>query len=207
MTFSWHTLSKEQLDALTDMYSDKEISSSFGLSRTACTYKRKLFGVLSYAQKHKQRKYSNYNQIGDNRKRSFGFAKEGANEHFFDHIDTCSKAYWLGLIYADGWIVTHKSKPTGFALALKGEDKYLLDRFSFDLGHANMVRQVRPNADLFQVKMTSEHAALKLIDNGVVPRKSFCIRLPTLKKSYYPFLSEDTLMGTEVYTSATIQFQ
>lgn len=32
------------------------------------------------------------------------------NEHFFDVIDTEEKAYWLGFIFADGYVA--KDRPT-----------------------------------------------------------------------------------------------
>lgn len=187
MSLSLRDLTKEALDALTDHFSDKEISDSFGLSRTACTHKRNSLGVLSYAQKHKTRKYSKYSQVDSSRQRSFGFVKEGANEHYFDLIDSSTKAYWLGLIYADGWIITQNGDPTAFALALKGEDKYLLERFASDLGHQNMVRRTRPTADLYQVKLTSKHAANQLIKHGVIPSKSLSMRFPELDPSHYPY--------------------
>ena len=40
------------------------------------------------------------------------------NKHFFDVIDTEEKAYWLGFMYADGYI-TSKSFRIGLSLAIK----------------------------------------------------------------------------------------
>ena len=41
------------------------------------------------------------------------------NEHFFDVIDTEEKAYWLGFIFADGYVA--KDRPT-FAMNLQYSD-------------------------------------------------------------------------------------
>lgn len=38
------------------------------------------------------------------------------NEHFFDVIDTEEKAYWLGFIFADGYVA--KDRPT-FAMNMQ----------------------------------------------------------------------------------------
>jgi len=54
------------------------------------------------------------------------------NKGYFKNIDTESKAYWLGFIYADGWI--HESK-TGSELGiqLKSTDYQHLEKFNCDL--------------------------------------------------------------------------
>lgn len=181
------SLTKECLDGLTDSLSDKEISEMFGLSRTAATHLRKKFGVKSFNEKTGARKYSDHYPQDAQRKRAFGFVKEGADENYFHTVDTPRKAYWLGLLYADGWIVTEHSIPKGFSIALHQKDKYLLEWLASDLNHSGLVRKERQSSNLFQVKLTSKIAAQDLINLGMMPRKSKVVLFPTLANNLYPY--------------------
>lgn len=58
--------------------------------------------------------------------------KSKFNEHIFDSIDTEEKAYWLGFIFADGYI---SSRDNAFELSLKAEDKEHLDKFNTFMEH------------------------------------------------------------------------
>ena len=44
------------------------------------------------------------------------------NEHVFDNIDSEEKAYWLGFIFADGYISSQEGN-YNFEISLKGSDK------------------------------------------------------------------------------------
>lgn len=51
------------------------------------------------------------------------------DEFFFDIIDTEEKAYWLGFIYADGYL----AKPSTIGIELKSTDKNHLEKFKQSL--------------------------------------------------------------------------
>lgn len=55
------------------------------------------------------------------------------NENYFQEIDTPNKAYFLGLLYADGGFTKHKRKNGNYnltlTLELKKEDKYIIEEF------------------------------------------------------------------------------
>lgn len=54
---------------------------------------------------------------------------------YFHHIDTPLKAYFLGFIYADGWVVYDEEKSNyEFGMSLQSEDKYILDELNNQLG-------------------------------------------------------------------------
>lgn len=180
-------LTKEELDELTSLYSDAEISRSFGLSRTAATHARKKHGILSYAQKKGERKYKDVYEEKPGAKRVFSYRKNGANENFFADIDSPRKAYWLGLMAADGWIVREHNEPKGFAIALKEADSYLLEQFAEDLGCPNLVRKERETNNLWQIKLTAKNAAAYLIRAGVPPKKSLIVEAPKLPHNLFIF--------------------
>lgn len=182
---SLRDLTREELDELTSLYSDAEISRSFGLSRTAATHARKKHGVLSYEQKNGKRKYKEAYEIKPGAKRVFSYRRSGANENFFSLIDTPRKAYWLGLIAADGWIVREHSKPTGFAIALKEEDNYLLRQLAGDIGCPELLRKERETTNLWQIKLTAEKTAFDLINAGVPPKKSLIVEAPVLPRELF----------------------
>lgn len=55
------------------------------------------------------------------------------NESIFDSIDSEEKAYWLGFIFADGYISGYNSNGKNdfhFEISLKGSDKEHLDKFN-----------------------------------------------------------------------------
>lgn len=79
------------------------------------------------------------------------------NDTYFDVIDTPEKAYWLGFIYADGWISKHNTRPaderhkhesTGceFGMQLQRCDEYVLDRLNAVLGGQNTVKRIHTSS-------------------------------------------------------------
>lgn len=179
-------LGPKALDRLTDQMSDAEISALYGLSRTAATYLRKRLGVRSYAEKHGKRRYKESYDLKPGAKRAFSYRLAGANERYFEAVTSTRQAYWLGLLYADGWIVTQRGESTAFALALHERDMDILEAFAEDLGCSGMIRRTRPDSPLYQVKLSSKEACLDLAAYGVVPRKSKVVALPSLSQNLLP---------------------
>lgn len=173
-------LTYHELDALTDVMTDAEISATYGLSRTAATHARNALGIKSLAQKRGKRQYKQSYPLKPGAKRAFSYRMAGADEAYFSEIDSPRKAYWLGLLLADGWIVTEHGNPTGFAIALHERDREALELFESDLGCRGMIRRTRPNCDLFQIKLTSKLAVNDLIRCGIIPRKSKTALFPSL---------------------------
>lgn len=64
------------------------------------------------------------------------------NEHYFDIIDTETKAYFLGLLFADG-CVKHYTKGHGgwkTSIELQEQDSYILQNMAIEMGCPNRVR-------------------------------------------------------------------
>ena len=61
--------------------------------------------------------------------------KRNINDTFFHNIDTRLKAYFIGFIYADGYIVYDEDKHNyEFGMELQSEDKYILEKLNDELG-------------------------------------------------------------------------
>ena len=91
------------------------------------------------------------------------------NENVFEVIDTKEKAYWLGLIYADGNISKDQNR-TGFHLAYK--DKILMEKLADFLGDdRTRIKSYDNNKTLFYY-VYSKKIKEDLIKHGVVVNKT-----------------------------------
>lgn len=110
----------------------------------------------------------------------------------FDTIDTEEKAYWLGFLYADGYI-----QPNGniVELALKGEDRDHLEKFRQFLHNKNEVKMGKARCEgkefsRCRLSMCDKHFHDALISKGCIPNKSLILTFPN--KSI--FASEDLIV-------------
>lgn len=114
------------------------------------------------------------------------------NEHIFDVIDTEEKAYWLGFIFADGYI---SSRDNGFELSLKGSDIEHLHKFNKFMEHN------KDNVKLGEVKnkdktflrcrwgIVNKHLWNTLNNLGCTPRKSLTLQFPNISEELeIPFI-------------------
>lgn len=94
----------------------------------------------------------------------------------FDKIDTETKAYWLGFIYADGYV----SKTTNcFELALGLKDTKHLHKFAKFMSHENNVK-IDSYRCRFQVY--DKHLKEMFIKLGVTPQKSLTLKFPSYEQ-------------------------
>jgi len=96
------------------------------------------------------------------------------NEQFFEVIDTEAKAYWLGMLTADGWIEAD-NYCTG--LSLKDSDKEHVEKFMLDVGHGGVpVKKIkRENGREFiswTAQLYSKTMYESLLKYGIIPSKS-----------------------------------
>ena len=102
------------------------------------------------------------------------------NEQFFNEIDSEEKAYFLGILYADG---TNSTNKTEVSLRLQEDDRELL----IDLN--NLLQPTKPvlpiisknkkHKTLYRLIINSKKISNKLNELGVVPNKTFKIMYPT----------------------------
>lgn len=103
------------------------------------------------------------------------------NDAVFDSIDNEEKAYWLGFIFADGYISKKNNK---FELSLKGDDFNHLCKFSkfinFDENKISK-RIVRCNDKKYEccrISFSNKHFWEILNSYGCTPRKSLTLKFP-----------------------------
>lgn len=121
---------------------------------------------------------------------NFPKKKREINDGYFKHIDTPLKAYFLGFIYADGWIVCNGQ--TGnyeLGMELQSEDKYILERLNKEIGEKNIIyhsdpenvlicgKQIAHSGHSDILRIYSKEIVYDLIKNGITTNK-------TLKDSY-----------------------
>lgn len=112
------------------------------------------------------------------------FTKYDYNEDIFDIIDTEEKAYWLGFMYADGYI---SNKDNTIELALKFEDKTHIEKFrNFLFNNLKSIpqiieKEIKLNNKIYKacrLSFVNEKIKNDLIKNGCGPNKSLTIKFP-----------------------------
>lgn len=102
------------------------------------------------------------------------------NENIFDNIDTEEKAYWLGFIYADGYIGSRpledsKKSVYNFELSLSLHDKEHLQKFADFMEHPTNIKYDSYRCRFF---ITNKHLWNTLNNYGCTPRKSLTLEFP-----------------------------
>lgn len=77
-------------------------------------------------------------QLGYRKYRTF-------NNRYFQNIDTPLKAYFLGFIFADGWICANPEiRNYEFGIELQSGDRYILDKLNEELGNVHKIYHTEP---------------------------------------------------------------
>lgn len=110
--------------------------------------------------------------LGTSRKHFF-------NERFFDIIDTESKAYFLGLLYADGCVSNRST-----LISLHAKDQDILDSFRDAVQYTADLRcHIQKSrrgviTPVVTLRLHSVHMYNRLVELGCVPAKTHKIRFP-----------------------------
>ena len=109
----------------------------------------------------------------------------------FDNINTSQKAYWLGFLYADGYI-SNGEKTNNIELSLKLSDKDHLEKYKKFLKAENKVK-----TDHFRCRFTISNKYLrdKLVSIGCTNNKSLILKFPNIKIFKSPKLIKDFIRG------------
>lgn len=170
-------LSEEKLAKAIRMYEEgnslRSISTALGHSRGAITKILKENDVSMRTTKETSRRYTH-------------------NFDYFEVIDTQEKAYWLGFIYADGFIESkrkHGEQKVGITLSVK--DKSHLEKFKVSIQATNPILDYTgggfdPEAVFSKILLTSQKTVDDLKRHGVMEHKTFTLTFPDLEKELVP---------------------
>lgn len=100
---------------------------------------------------------------------------------FFEKIDTEEKAYWLGFMFADGYILDNSNRygEDSFGITLNSKDIGTLEQFKRSIQSTNPIKDVSSNRrQLHRILMTSQKTVNDLIKHGCVKQKSLILEPP-----------------------------
>lgn len=121
------------------------------------------------------------------------------NKSYFEVIDTPEKAYWVGFIYADGYLVYRPEKRTyELGIELQKEDKCILERLNQVLGgqhklyYKEQVKEICGHApsktESWVLRVYSKKIVEDLMNLGIYPNKTARAEFPKIEKFFWDFL-------------------
>lgn len=133
---------------------------------------------------------------------------------YFEYIDTKEKAYFLGLIYADGTINRKSNNQLTFESGFSTKDKVILTKFSEAIGFEKRYIRKKKDIEFWRIIINSKEFCKYLIRHGMIVgrRKTYKMRFPKLQSRelnmafILGFFDGDGTAGTTRITSANLEF-
>lgn len=104
------------------------------------------------------------------------------NENFFEKIDSEEKAYFLGLLYADG---TLNLKNKLVSISLQEKDKYILEYMLKYTHFSGSLKMLEPRKETHSatayIHIYNENFYLNAVKSGLLPNKSLILTFPGLE--------------------------
>lgn len=97
------------------------------------------------------------------------------NEDCFSVVDTEEKAYWLGFMYADGYV---KKDGNEVIFHIHEKDKELLERFANFVGENLPLYEHSKKTNNLRVVINNKQIHDDLINKGCTPNKTYTIQFP-----------------------------
>lgn len=119
------------------------------------------------------------------------------NEEYFDNIDTSLKAYFLGFIYADGWVCCNKDTSNyEFGIELQESDKYVIEKLNSELGGVHKIHKKESEEKIicgnlcksgviYGIRVYSKHLIDSLIKHGIETNKTQKETFPVVEDEYF----------------------
>jgi DNA-binding transcriptional regulator WhiA len=109
--------------------------------------------------------------------------KNYCNDTYFSEIDNSQKAYWLGVLFADG-NVSRKNSKTG-KIFFSSIDKEWIELFKKEINFTGKITKEthkKYKKDIYKISITSKIMFEDLVKLGCTPNKTFTLKFPKLKK-------------------------
>lgn len=103
------------------------------------------------------------------------------NHNYFNKIDTQEKAYWLGWMASDGFVVRDRHNHV-IGLCLQERDREILNGFRDAIGADNPIRTIthKNGKTYLDIRVVSLQMVMDLAELGVVPNKSLILKKPEI---------------------------
>lgn len=106
------------------------------------------------------------------------------NQHFFNKIDTEAKAYFLGLLYADGY---NDEKRGAIHISLQERDKDILEKLNKNIESNKPLhfmnrshrKHKNPHQNMYKIEINSKIMSTDLAKLGCIQKKSLILKFPT----------------------------
>lgn len=148
----------------------------------------KMFNLSPNTLRRNFHKYGLY--VRSNKENSRRFF---ADFNYFERIDTAEKAYWLGFIYADGYVSSANGKRFGMSLSTKDIDhleklnRCLKSTYPINIYTVN--HGYKTDSEYCRLVISSDKLYDDLVNQGVYEHKTNIIQKPNIERKFYaPFI-------------------
>ena len=155
--------------------------------------------------------YCNLNTIRKTSDQTFSY-HPNLDINYFKEINTKEKAYWLGFLYADGYLENQTRDILRLGIEIHKKDEILIQRFAkaicFNLNH----KYTRKNGNHVYIRFSNKEIIRDLKSHGLKKKKSAILYLPVLKSIELSlafllgFYDGDGQQGTTEICSSSLQF-
>ena len=177
---------KGEIDDLTSRWSDAEIASRLGIAYSAVRKARIAHGIQTFTQKTGLVKIRETGELRPKGSVRGVVRSDGLDDRYFEKIDSPEKAYWLGLLVADGWVSSRAGVPKEVGLALQLQDREVVEGFKAATGYSGRVTQSTHYNSLSRsgmntlatLRVTCQAFARHAMEAGLQERKSGRLVMP-----------------------------
>lgn len=177
---------KAEIDLLTNKWSDAEIGVRLGLAYSAVRKARLFHGVQTFTQKTGLVKIGETGELRPKGSVRGAVRQDELDDRYFAEIDAPEKAYWIGLLLADGWVCCRNEVPKEVGLACQLQDEEILDAFKVATGYSGRIVRKTNNRSLSfsgqstiaTLRITCQTFTRHAMEAGIQQRKSGQLSLP-----------------------------